>query len=69
MKSPTIAAVLAQFLFALLPPVAGHLLDATRSTAAPLWFGAILWLAIIAALLLFRRLQHRAAPAPAAPAS
>lgn len=48
--------------FSLLPPVAGYLLDQTRSTAAPIWFGGLLYLAIIPSVLLFRRLR-RDAPA------
>jgi MFS family permease len=45
--------------FGLLPPVAGYLLDVTRSTAAPLWFGGALYLSIMPLLLIFRRLQGR----------
>ena len=45
--------------FALLPPVAGYLLDATRSAAVPLWFSGLLWLSIVPALLVFRWLQCR----------
>ncbi len=41
-----------------LPAVAGYLLDATGSRAAPLWFAALLWLLITAQLGLFKALQH-----------
>jgi hypothetical protein len=43
--------------FSLLPPVAGYLLDLTQSTAAPIWFGGLLYLAIVPTILLFRRLR------------
>jgi MFS family permease len=55
--------------FALLPPVAGYLLDVTRSTAAPIWFSGALWLGIVLALLLFRWLQHRGRERRPGPAS
>ena len=45
--------------FALLPPVAGYLLDVTRNPAAPLWFSGLLWLSILPPLLVFGRLRHR----------
>ena len=45
--------------FALLPPVAGYLLDLTRSTAAPVWFGGLLYVMIVPCLVVFRRLQRR----------
>ncbi|MDP8921759.1 MAG: MFS transporter [Chloroflexota bacterium] len=45
--------------FSLLPPVAGYLLDQTRSTAAPIWFGGLLYLAIIPSVLVFRQLRRR----------
>jgi MFS family permease len=44
---------------ALVPPVAGYLLDVTRSPAAPLLFSALLWLMTLSALPGFRRLQRR----------
>lgn len=47
------------FGFGLLPPLAGYLLDLTRSTAAPSWFSGLLWLSIVPALLVFRWLQRR----------
>ena len=43
--------------FSLLPPVAGYLLDATGSPAAPIWFSGLLYLAIVPSLLVFRRLR------------
>lgn len=43
---------------AILPPVAGWLLDTTGSPAAPLLFAAGLWAAITAVLLSFRWLQR-----------
>ena len=48
--------------FALLPAVAGYLIDATGSTAAPLWFAGALFLSIAPTLLLFRWLQGRWTP-------
>ena len=51
--------------FSLLPPVAGYLLDLTRSTAAPIWFSGLLYLAIVPTVLLFRRLRTREAVTPA----
>lgn len=48
--------------FGLLPAVAGYVLDATGSTAAPLWFDGLVFVAIVPAVLLFRWVQHRAAP-------
>jgi len=48
--------------FALLPSVAGSLLDVTQSTAAPIWFGGALYLSIVPLVLLFRHLQRRPIP-------
>lgn len=42
-----------------LPALAGYLLDATGSTAAPLLFAGFLWFAITVLLVAFRILQHR----------
>lgn len=47
---------------ALIPPLAGHLLDATGSAAVPIWFGGLLWLMIIPTLFAFRLLQRCWAP-------
>jgi MFS family permease len=58
--------------FALLPPVAGYLLDATGDPTAPILFAGALHLAIVPAVAVFARLGRPAAPAPgpeAAPAS
>ena len=56
--------------FAALPALAGYLLDVTHSPAVALWFGALLWLAIVPTLLLFRRLQrHAVRPPIGSPAS
>lgn len=41
------------------PAVAGYLLEATGVPEVPLWFAAALWLAILAQLATFRRLQRR----------
>ena len=41
------------------PPIAGYLLDATGSTAAPMIFAALLWFSITLLLIAFRILQHR----------
>jgi predicted MFS family arabinose efflux permease len=48
--------------FALLPPLAGYLLDTTGNPAAPLWFSSLLWLAVLAPLVAFGRLRRRALP-------
>ena len=45
--------------FGLLPPVAGYLLDLTRSTAAPIWFAGLLYAAILPCLLTFTWLERR----------
>ena len=51
--------------FALLPPVAGYLLDLTGDPATPIWFSAALYLTIVPCLLLFRQLQRRRTQPPA----
>jgi MFS family permease len=44
---------------AVVPPLAGYILDLTDNSAAPLWFAGVLWLMIIAVLTAFRLLQRR----------
>ncbi|MCZ6556955.1 MAG: MFS transporter [SAR324 cluster bacterium] len=48
---------------ALIPPLAGSLLDVTGRPAASIWFGGALWLSIVLTLLIFRLLQRRWVPA------
>lgn len=48
---------------ALIPPLAGYVLDATGSAAGAVWFAGLLWLLILPSLLVFRWLQRRT-PAP-----
>ena len=43
--------------FSLFPPIAGYLLDLTGNRAAPIWFGGLLYLAIVPTVLLFHRLR------------
>src|SRR5207249_5159840 len=45
--------------FASLPPLAGALLDVTRSATAPMWLGGALLLAVVPTLLAFRALRGR----------
>lgn len=52
---------------ALIPPVAGYLLDVTGRPAAAIWFGGLLWLMIPVSLLTFRLLQRRWIPREASP--
>ena len=54
---------------ALIPPVAGYLLDVTGRPATAIWFGGSLWLMIPVSLLTFRLLQHRWIPKVASPAA
>jgi len=42
-----------------MPPLAGHVLDATNTPAATLWFSGALWLSIILVLGGFRFLQMK----------
>jgi cyanate permease len=44
---------------AVLPPIAGYLLDATGNAAAPLWFAGLLWLLISVLLAVFLALKGR----------
>ncbi len=44
---------------AVFPAIAGYLLDVTANTAAPMWFAAVLWLAISVLLGVFRYLKRR----------
>ena len=44
---------------AVIPPLAGWILDRTQEPAAPLWFAVGLWLMIPLTLRLFRVLQRR----------
>lgn len=45
---------------AVMPAVAGYLVDVTGSRTAPLWFGALLWISVVPAVVGFRLLQRRA---------
>lgn len=44
---------------AVVPTLAGRLLDLTNDTAVPLWFGGLLWLLILVVLVGFRFLRTR----------
>ena len=44
--------------FALLPAIAGLLLDLTGSATAPIWFCSLLFAAIVPTVLWFRRVQR-----------
>jgi len=50
---------------AVVPSVAGYLLDATGNAATPVWFSGLLWVMILPVLVVFRVLQHRWPPASA----
>ena len=52
---------------AVVPPLAGFLLDVTRSARAPLVFAGVLWLLIIPPLVAFRSVTRRGVTAAAAP--
>lgn len=44
---------------AVVPAIAGHLLDLTNNAAMPLWFAGLLWLLILVVLVGFRFLRTR----------
>jgi MFS family permease len=49
--------------FGVLPAVAGFLIDATGTAAAPFWFDAVVFLSVVPLALLFHTLQRRAVAA------
>ncbi len=48
---------------ALVPPLAGYLLDLTRNASAPIYLSAALWLMTLSVLPVFRILRQREVPA------